>query len=372
MDDTDDFMDIILELKEQEDYEKKPPISACKHVEVKCEKSNNIVCIKCGKILHVVMQETYMNTAYLKQKGITSRYSHSNNKTYPLSNLGTSFKGFCTPLKRMHQWTSNTSEKTLRNKRQKIIQVCNHYDKNISPKIVNSACDLYTEIFLQNDGVKRGMPLIGRLAACVLYAAEELDYPLQENAVLEMFFVPDTKKDKKDEIINANRHHLRNGMTYIADLKFYKNLHSKHKNKLSTKESRIKTVKNLINEHGIILNIDPVRRYIAQEIAIKIHQTKRDKDKQNKTFVSTCLVLMNERYPTKGISKTIITKQCGSTSGAINSFQKSILNYFIKKFNQSKMFKNNYHPKDEIFNRLYPSKSDIQLVCEKNHVTNFI
>lgn len=336
----------------------------CKRT-IRCNLSYNLICKDCGRIVSMSDYMMPPSIGYLNQKGEIQHFSTGCTPSYPKSILGTRIQGFNTSLKRTHQWTSMNSEKSLKDKRNKIIQVCTQHNEPIPRKIVSLACDTYTKIhlFKNRDGIKRGRPLIGRMAACVQYAAQQYDFPLQEETIIDMFFINDKhKKGTKTykNLIRQSKQYLRKGMTYLLDLKFYedgqvdKNLLTDADKDLKTGIRRLNTIKMLIAEHCRNLGIDEAHAHIAIHVAMAINKTKRDKDKQNKTFVSTCIVLMNERYPIPGVTKRMIISECGSTSGAINTFQKAILTYLIKKFRIDTSVRRRFNAKSSLFDTLFP------------------
>lgn len=335
---------------------------------VRCEKTCSMYCRSCGTVLYQLNDTMQPGIYGINGKGIAPRYGNVTDKNFPTSSLGTNINGF-SHLKRAHQWTNSNQEKSLKDKRKKITQVCKNY--NIPTKIMNLACDLYMRIHenKHRDGIRRGRPLIGRMAACVGCAAKHYNFAMSEDCLIQMFFVSDSdnkrvKKNMTDtkvlnDIIGPFRPYVRKGMTYLLDLLFYETSNHADSEK-TTGMKRIETVCCLVKQYGTALGFDPVRCRVAQWIAKAIHKTKRDKDKQNKTFVSTCLVMTNDRYPLSGQNKKRITRHCGSTPGAINSFQKSILNYLFKKFQfDIESIDRKLNTRDQIFDSLYPAQKDI-------------
>lgn len=342
---------------------------------VQCDKTCSMYCGNCGTVLYQLTAMNQPSMYGISSKGILPRYGNVTDKNLPCSTLGTNING-CSRLRRAHLWTNNNQEKSLKDKRKRITQVCKN--NGVPLKVISLACDLYLRIHQNKhrDGIRRGRPLIGRMAACVGCAAKHHNYAMSEERLIRMFFLSDRENrmiaqrgnDLKhmNGIVSPYRSYVRKGMTYLLDLLFYGSSNHASTDKAGGAKTagmkRIEMVCSLIDQHGTALGFDPVRCRIARSIATAIHKTKRDKDKQNKTFVSTCLVMTNDRYPLTDLKKKHITQHCGSTPGAINSFQKSILNYLLKKFqfdprNTSRKFSTT----DAIFNSLYPVSKDVDL-----------
>ena len=208
----------------------------------------------CGYLVCEVCSEVICDKGIFYHHANT--FQNRNNYNSGESVMGSIVQGHNT-YNRSQKWATNSIDNSLYLRQYNISTICSQQKKPIPRNIVRSACQLFKMIHAhkKDDGIRRGGPLTGYMAACLKYAAKEAHVPLKNELIIKMFFFNEKIREEwetatpkhRAKIIESFKPHLTVGMNYLNDLIFYQKTREGSIDSLSTSKQRLIRVKNYIN-----------------------------------------------------------------------------------------------------------------------------